>query len=192
MAVGPRAVVAAVLNRPGSLGPVTGKRSRGELPLLAAAQPDAVTAAAAVADLDGTAWRPFNMIVADPIHAFFLRGIGAGRPETMPIGDGITMVTARDPNDCESPRTDRHLPRFRAAAPPDPEAGDWQSWSALLADDSVGRSAADALRVPPAGGFGTVSSSLVALGSDGTIRWLFAPVRDGEPVRYAPVTPPGA
>ncbi|MBR0678152.1 NRDE family protein, partial [Roseomonas alkaliterrae] len=34
MALGPGGVVAAVLNRPGSLGPEAGKRSRGELPLV--------------------------------------------------------------------------------------------------------------------------------------------------------------
>ncbi|MFC7539773.1 hypothetical protein ACFQU2_10370 [Siccirubricoccus deserti] len=92
------------------------------------------------------------------------------------------MVTAHDPNDLSSPRTARHLPRFQAAPPPDPLRGDWAGWEELLADgdtsgdETVPRGAA--LRVPPLGGFGTVSASLLALGADGRVIWRFA---DGPP-----------
>ena len=58
-------VMAAVLNRPGSLGPVAGKRSRGDLPLLALGQPTAERAAAAIATLDAGQWRSFNLVVGD-------------------------------------------------------------------------------------------------------------------------------
>ena len=58
-------VVAAVLNRVGTLGPATGKRTRGELVLEALDHADAAAAAAALADLDPAAYRPFNLIVAD-------------------------------------------------------------------------------------------------------------------------------
>lgn len=176
MALGPSGVLAAVLNRPGSLGPAPDKRSRGELPLLAAAAADAASGAAAVAALDAGAYRTFNLVVADAATAFFLRGLGAGRPEALPLPEGVTMVTAHDPNDLGSPRTARHLPRFRAAPPPDPGAGDWASWEALLADDGFapGVGPAEALRVPPTGGFGTVCSSLVALGAAGRRIWRFA------------------
>jgi len=47
MAANDAGVVATVLNRPGSLGPAPGKRSRGELPLLALEHATANTAAAA-------------------------------------------------------------------------------------------------------------------------------------------------
>ena len=52
MGVNRHGVVAAVLNRPGSLGPAPGKRSRGELPLLALEHDLAAAAAAAIAALD--------------------------------------------------------------------------------------------------------------------------------------------
>src|SRR3954468_20582981 len=65
MAVNRAGVVAAVLNRPGSLGPAAGKRSRGELPLLAVAGAAAREAAAAIAALPAAEWRPFNVVVAD-------------------------------------------------------------------------------------------------------------------------------
>src|SRR5580700_3751165 len=71
-------VVAAVLNRPGSLGPAAGKRSRGELPLLALEHRSADAAATAIAILDAGAWRSFNLLLADRAGAIFVRGLGHG------------------------------------------------------------------------------------------------------------------
>jgi hypothetical protein len=174
MAANRAGVVAAVLNRPGSLGPAPGKRSRGDLPLLALAAATAAEAAAIIAALPAADWRPFNMVIADRNGGIFLRGLGAGRPEPVPLPPGLAMVTAHDPNDLDSPRTARHLPRFEAAAAPDPGRDDWTGWEALLADDSQAASRADALRVPPQNGFGTVCASLLGLAADGDLRWNFA------------------
>jgi hypothetical protein len=169
-------LVAAVLNRPGSLGPAPGKRSRGDLPLMALEAATAGEAAARIAALDAGDWRPFNMVVADATHAVFLRGLGEGAPQPVPLGAGIAMVTAHDPNDLTSPRTRRHLPRFRAAAPPDPEAGDWAGWETLLSDQTQDENGiGSALNVPPVAGFGTVCASLVALGAGGGRIWRFSP-----------------
>ena len=55
-------VLAGVLNRVGTLGPATGKRSRGELVLEALDHADAASAVAALADLDPDAYRPFNLV----------------------------------------------------------------------------------------------------------------------------------
>jgi hypothetical protein len=171
-------VVAAVLNRPGSLGPAPGKRSRGQLPLIALAGGSAAAAAEVVTALDGGAWRPFNMVIADARAAFFLRGLGQGRPEAVALGTGVSMVTAHEPNDAGSPRIARHLPRFRAAPAPDPARGDWAGWEALLADDGFGEEGlGGALNVPPVGGFGTVCSSLLALDATGGLGWRFSPGR---------------
>jgi hypothetical protein len=193
MALGPSRVIAAVLNRPGSLGPATGKRSRGELPLMAATAPSAAEAARRMTALPAEEWRPFNMVVADAGGAFFIRGLGAGRPEAMALGDDVSMVTAHDPNDPTSPRTRRHLPRFRATPPPDPTAGDWSAWQRLLADGGFDPAVglAETLNVPPTNGFGTVSSSLLALGADGTRQWLFCPGAPGS-APFRPVALPGA
>jgi hypothetical protein len=76
-------VVAAILNRTGTLGPASGKRSRGELVLEALDHADASAAAAALADLDPDAYRPFNLVVADARDTFWLRhggGLGDGLP----------------------------------------------------------------------------------------------------------------
>jgi hypothetical protein len=175
-------VLATVLNRPGTLGPAAGKRSRGELPLIALREPDAAGAAKRLAALDGALWRPFNAILADAHSAWFARGLGEGHPELLPLPEGISMVTALDPNDLSSPRTRRHLPRFRAAAPPDPERDDWSSWETLLADDGADAEGDPlaALRVPPRAGFGTVCSSLAALSANGRAVWRFAAGSPGQ------------
>lgn len=175
-------VLATVLNRAGSLGPEAAKRSRGELPLLALKGASAEDAAGRIAALDAGLWRPFNMVLADARTAWFVAGLGAGRPEVMALAEGVFMVTAHPPNDRTSPRTARHLPRFAAAPPPAPP--DWGSWPSLLADSEG--ATAQALNVPPIGGFGTLCSSLVALGAGGARHWLFAP---GPPDRedFAPL-----
>src|SRR5580692_6034265 len=64
MGINGAGVIAAVLNRPGSLGPAAGKRSRGELPLLALREGSARAAAEAIAGLDAGLWRSFNMVLA--------------------------------------------------------------------------------------------------------------------------------
>ena len=159
-------VAAAVLNRAGTLGPAIGKRSRGELPLFALEHASAESAAAAIAGLDAARWRGFNMVLADAAGAWFVKGIGYGNPTAERLPQGVSMVTAYDPNDLESPRTARHLPRFQAAEPTA------EAWRALLAD-SAGEPAQQ-LNVLVRGGFGTVSSSAIVLGAEAVPRWYFA------------------
>ncbi len=184
MAVSDAGVVVTVLNRPGSLGPAAGKRSRGELPLLALQAPSAERAAAALAGLDAGDWRPFNAVVADADTAWFVAGLGHGHATATALPPGLHMVTAHPPNDPASPRTARHHPRF--AASPRPMPPDWGEWPRLMAD-SRGE-AGEMLNIPPLGGFGTLCTSLLALGPGGARHWLFSP---GPPDRtdFAEVKP---
>jgi Transport and Golgi organisation 2 len=163
-------VVAAVLNRPGSLGPAAGKRSRGELPLLALDHRCAADASASIGRMDAAAWRSFNLVIADRTGAYFLRGLGHGRPESVPMTPGLHMITAHDPDDPDSPRVARHLNRFRSAAAPAPAS--WRAWQELLADRTGGPG--EQINVEPRGGFGTVCSSLLALPLEGPPVWRFA------------------
>ncbi len=164
-------VMAAVLNRPGSLGPAPGKRSRGELPLLALGHDSACAAVGFVAELDAGEWRSFNLVIADRSGAWFVRGKGRGRPQPEPLPPGVSMVTAHDPNDLDSPRTARHLPRLEAARPPD--ADDWLAWRAILSDRAGGPG--EQMNVEHRGGFGTICSSLLAIPRAGALAWWFAP-----------------
>ena len=165
-------VVAAVLNRQGSLGPKLGKRSRGELPLIALAEPSAAAAAEALTRLDAGEWRRFNMVIADRTGAYFVRGLATGTPQAQPLPPRLSMVTARDPNDATSPRVARHLPRLEAAPPPSPP-DQWESWRKILADRSG--AVESQFNITPQGGFGTVTSSFIALPAAGPPVWLFAP-----------------
>jgi len=174
-------VVAAVLNRAGSLGPAAGKRSRGELPLLALRHGSARAAAHAVAGLDAALWRGFNLVVADRAGAFFLRGVGEGRIVPHALLAGVHMVTALDPDDMTSARVARHLPRFRENPLPCPP--DWAGWPAMLADGEGPLEAA--LCVPATNGFGTVTSTLLALGE--TVEFLATAEPPGA-ARFSPVT----
>lgn len=178
-------VVAAVLNRVGTLGPAPGKRSRGELVLEALDHADAGAAAVALADLDPGAWRSFNLVVADNSSAWWLAAREDARAVVVErIPEGLSMLTARDLNDPNSPRIARYLPRFRDAQEPDPETGDWTAWQALLAARESDSDRFGAMNIVTETGFGTLSGSLLALPSREAVDprgvWLFANGRPGE------------
>ncbi len=157
-------MVAAVLNRTGTLGPAAGKNSRGELPVMALAHETAVAAAAALGGLDARLYRSFNLVVADRAGAFLLRGLEAGQPDVTRLGEGVTMITSGEPNDGGMARIARHLPKFEAAG--------FENWGALLADDSGPPDTE--LNIPARDGFATVCSSLIALPRAGAPAWWFA------------------
>lgn len=165
-------VVAAILNRFGSLGPAPGRRSRGELVLEALDHTDASAAALALRDIDPRAYRPFNMVLADNRDAFWLRHAdptGTLPVTATPLGPGLGMIAAGDLDEEETPRLRRYRPLFAAAPPPDPARGDWSSWEALLLDGHYDPKdgPAGAMRFITDRGFATVSTALVALPAAG-------------------------
>ena len=173
-------VIAAILNRVGSLGPADGKTSRGVLPLLALEHTSAADAARALCACNGSDFRPFNMVVADASGAIWVRWAGTQEslhPTAHAMAPGLHMLTAFDLDDAVSPRVARHLPLFRAAAAPDPDRDLWESWITRLADRSRDDSHVEsgAVLIDGPGGFATVSSSLLALAArpERTI-WKFA------------------
>jgi len=157
-------LVAAILNRMGTLGPMSDKRSRGELVLDALDHADAVDAVETLGHLDPGAYRPFNMVIADNRDAFWLRADGL-TITAIPLPEGVSMITAFDLNDPTDPRIREFRPFFEAANPPDPAIDDWKSWQYLLsaqappnvADREAG------LSFQLANGFGTRSSALLGL-----------------------------
>jgi hypothetical protein len=194
MGVNDDGVVAGILNRKDSLGTDPRLRSRGELVLEALDHADAVAAAGALADLDPRGWRSFNLFVADNRDAYWVRSLGPSGPDRVTvqeIPEGLSMLTAWDLNARRSARTRHFLPRFAAAAVPDPASGDWEGWAALMAsrDFAAGSGPSEAMRIVTGHGFGTLSSSLVALthpSVNPSKHWLFAAGPPGE-VAYAPV-----
>lgn len=175
-------VMACILNRHGALGPAPGKRSRGELVLEALDHADAASAAQALGELAPSAYRPFNMVIADNRDAWWLAHVDDRSPlRVEKVPEGLSMFTAYDRNDTRDSRITTFLPRFEAAAAPDPDAADWSAWQQLLgATDPSGETRAMSFRM--ASGFGTSSASLLALPSVEAVfgpekkhpLWLFA------------------
>jgi len=161
-------VVAAMLNRHGTLGRAKGFRSRGELVLEALDHADAVQAARALKQLNPAAYRPFNMIVADNRDAFWIRHAdptGTLGLEVKPIGEGLSMLTAGELDDPKSGRIRHYRPLFAKAKAPDPDRGNFTAWQALLESPEAAREdgSSGAMRFMTETGFGTVSSAIVAL-----------------------------
>ena len=163
-------LVAGVLNRRDSLGPKEGYRSRGELPLEILSYVDASDAADALADINPNAYRPFNAVFADNRDAYWLRlaetrwGPNA---EVYPIPPGLSVITSSDRNDISSARIRTYLPQFERAEAPNPDEGNWSAWQFLFSsrmyDSNDGPQGA--MTISTDAGFGTVSSSLIALPS---------------------------
>ena len=182
-------VVAAILNGRRSLGPQTGFRSRGELPLEALDHADALDAADALAAVNPRAYRSCHLVIADNRDASVVSIVETEvGPRTIrtAIPPGVSILTSSGLNDTTHPRAKMYLPQFRAAAIPDPETGDWNAWRLLLAsrlhDSTQGHEGA--MTIVTETGYGTVSSSLLALPEPNTSGkrpvFLFAAGRPGE------------
>ena len=102
-------VIAAALNREGSLGPSEDKRSRGELVLEALDHADAAAAAEALSAVAPDAYRSFNLVIADNRDAFLV----ANRARTGLVGcdeipPGLWMLTSLELNDRSNARIATH------------------------------------------------------------------------------------
>ena len=163
-------LVAGVLNRRDSLGPKEGYRSRGELPLEILSHLDASEAADALADINPNAYRPFNVVFADNRDAYWLRLAETKwgpHAEVHPIPSGLSLITSSDRNDMSSPRIRNYLPQFEKAEVPNPDVGNWSAWKSLFSSRvyDLNDGPQGAMMISTDTGFGTVSSSLIALPS---------------------------
>ncbi|MBO43752.1 MAG: hypothetical protein CMM28_08510 [Rhodospirillaceae bacterium] len=177
-------IVAAILNRHGTLGPANDKRSRGELVLDALEHANASDAAEALCELNTAAYRSFNLIIADNREAWWISNPGGtAKVKVTPIPDGISMFTSYDINDTKSARIAHYLPQFENAMIPDPDKNNWQGWCDILGNRALGdvNDPTSAMCIDGYGDYGTVSSSLVAIarpekrsGRESPDKWLFA------------------
>jgi len=186
-------VVAVVMNREGTLGPLPGKRSRGELVLEALDHAQAAEAVGALEQLNPDAYRSFNLFVGDPVSAHWIRHEAGERKAAVEVHEmppGLHMLSARELDDPSLARMRTFLPRFRQAAVPSPERGEWGAWRHLLGiraySEVDGPYAAMNLDLP--NGFRTRSSHFLALPRyPGAVAPLFLHA-DGAPDR-APFEP---
>ncbi len=191
LGVNDHGLMAALLNGRDTLGPAPDKRSRGELVLEALDHADADLAAEALADLAPDSYRGFHLVLADNREAF--RVSSDERTITVAtVPEGLSVFTEAGRNELTHPRVAAYLPRFQAAAVPDPDADTWSAWETLLAGRDCDPEAGPegAMCVVKNNGFQTVSSSLMALSASRQppAVWRFAP---GAPDRtaFCPVLP---
>ena len=134
---------------------------------------DADRAAEALTALEPRAYRTFNMIVADNRDAFWLRHLadpsGTVPIDRVPLAPGSSMIAAGDLDDRETPASARYRPLFERAAAPIPSAATGRPGrrSSLSRGQDAGEQPPErrrvAMRLVTERGFGTVSSSLIAL-----------------------------
>lgn len=155
-------VAATIVNGMDRLGPLPGKRSRGELVVRALRERDARAGAETLRALDAGAYRGFTVLVADRREAFAV----VSDERTMrvaPLAPGHHIATPDGVDEPSSARYAAHFGAFREAPPPDPARGDWTAWIALLQradDEDPHRAMTVAI---PEHAFGTVCSQLLAL-----------------------------
>jgi hypothetical protein len=196
LALNDEGIVSIVLNRKDSLGPQIGKRSRGELPLEAVDHAEARVAAKELSMIEPGSYRSFNLIIADARDAFWLKSLGqpGGKVYVTVIPEGISMITSADLNDLSSVRIINQLPKFKIAEKPRPEEDDWFAWQFLLGarKETLGGLHGVSLNLDNYNGFGTVSSSLIALPKTGLVatkpKWLFAAGRPDETPYISAIT----
>jgi len=186
LGVNEHGLVAGILNRQGTLGPQSGKRSRGELVLEALDHADAQVAADALSAIDPTSYRPFNLIIGDNMDIFWLShrdSSSTGRIKIEKLPPGLSIFTDLERNDMESPRIAAFLPLFSQNTPPDPGQDEWAAWEILMGATGGGETTEapleNAMSFCREDGFGTLSSSLIALPGATEKRrnpiWRFAP-----------------
>jgi Transport and Golgi organisation 2 len=181
--------VGCILNGRGEFAPPDRRRSRGDLPLRAAAEGhDALSKLhddrEALASYD-----PFYLVCADlnTVRVLAWDGVDAALTELAPGTHMLTNAGHMYPGDPGQPPDEKAIrfgPRFAARRPSgDPAAtikDAWADWLTLAAGDNVPGDVPGAIIVrrelPDGRVYGSTSVSLVALGRDGSVRYDFQPV----------------
>jgi uncharacterized protein with NRDE domain len=177
-------MVVGLLNRRRPGGPDEHLQSRGLLTLAMLQQPGIGAAHAALAEVDGAAYNAFNLLIADHREALVVTNRG-GHIQITALETGVHLLTNLELNDPTCPRIAKSWAHFRAldlAGARDP-AVLLPRLRRILADHTTAldprAEVIDTLCVHLPG-YGTRSSSIVAAGPTGRLRYWHAP---GPPCR---------
>jgi uncharacterized protein with NRDE domain len=137
--------VVCVLNGRGQAAPEPFRKSRGDLPLIAAAG-----GRPAIDHLDPGAYDPFHLVVADIMSVEVLSWDGVRASRTT-LGPGTHMIT-NSGLDTADPKVRHFAAKFAAARPvADPAAGSvaeaWGDWLTLTEGDGLSETDPRAIRV---------------------------------------------
>jgi len=181
--------VGCVLNGRGEPAPAERRRSRGDLPLRAAAEGPGALAKLHEDRAVLARYDPFYLVCADRAEVLLLSWNGTDSALTG-LGPGTHMLTNAGhmyPPDDKGERPDekatRFGPKFAARRPSgDPAAslaGAWADWLPLADGDGLSATEPGAIIVrrdlPDGRVWGTTSATLVALAADGRVRYDFQP-----------------
>ena len=183
--------VGCILNGRGEFAPPDRRRSRGELPLRAAAEGQAALKELYQAPETLARYDPFYLVCADLTAVLMLSWDGT-TPGLVELGPATHVLTnaghmyppGRD--NLQKPpdeKAARFGPKFAALRPSgDPDAtlaGAWGDWLALAAGDGLAATEPGAIIVrrelPDGRIYGSTSVTLVALAADGRLRYDFQP-----------------
>jgi hypothetical protein len=183
--------VGCILNGRGEFAPPDRRRSRGELPLRAAAEGQAALKELGQAPETLARYDPFYLVCADLSSVLLLGwdGVTADLTELEPATHMLTNAGHMYPpgrDNLQKPpdeKAARFGPKFAALRPSgDPEAtltGAWGDWLALAAGDGLAATEPGAIIVrrelPGGRVYGSTSVTLVALAADGRLRYDFQP-----------------
>lgn len=171
-------LVAGLLNRRSAGGPVPGRRSRGLLCLEALQTRDPSAAAAMAQASPPDRYNGYNLLLANRFEALVVSNTGMQILVT-PLPHGVHLLTNLDVNDPTCPRIARSSALFRdLALPPLAAAGEMvPRLRVVLADHATALDPrADSLDMlcVHLSGYGTRSSSIVAIGTEGPVRYWHA------------------
>ena len=184
--------VGCILNGRGEFAPPDRRRSRGELPLRAAAEGQAALKELYQAQETLARYDPFYLVCADRSSVLLLGwdGVAADLTELEPATHVLTNAGHMYPpgrDNLQKPpdeKAARFGPKFAASRPSgDPEAAAltdaWGDWLALAAGDGLAATEPGAIIVrrelPDGRIYGSTSVTLVALAADGRLRYDFQP-----------------
>jgi Transport and Golgi organisation 2 len=192
--------VGCILNGRGQFAPEVRRRSRGDLPLRAAAEgPDAL--AKLHRDPDVLArYDPFYLVCADRSEVLLLGwdGRNAALTELEPgthvlTNAGHMYPPGEKPNETPDEKAEHFGPKFAARRPSGAPAASlaeaWGDWLPLAAGDGLDTAEPGAIIVrrelPDGRIWGSTSETLVALAADGRLRYDFQPSPPGPATWYS-------
>jgi hypothetical protein len=181
--------VACLLNGRGEFAPPARRRSRGELPLLAATEGQQTLRKLHDDPATLARYDPFYLVCADPAAVLLLSWDGqqSGLSELAPATHVLTNAGhTYPPPDPTDPKALRFGPKFAAHRPSGNPAiplhqawGDWLTLiaapTALTPDTPDPGAIIVRQELPDGRVWGSTSVSLVALGADGRLRYDFQP-----------------
>ena len=170
-------VIAIIANKNHTLGPRKNKRSRGEIVLNALKGKNSTLAAKIIESINPNLYQDFNLILADKNNIYMLENNSKTKQKINKkiILPGVHIITSRNINDLNCKRTAKFLPLFHKAQRPQPSLNNWEKWISLLSKNNDEDKDGVFLNICSKSGFGTVSSSLIAINSEKEkMVWLYS------------------